>query len=138
MFFAHDVLPPDVQAVLDTAAMLDISEFEVFQMSFSDWHGHRAQPDSLESYFVAYMFQGTVPYWVRQFTRKVHKLAEQGRLASSGLAPRDDESPPYSPDKSNRWYLLLLIPLVVILLLLSLPLGHLLPSPSECYFPPIC
>ena len=55
--------------VLWSAEILEKSEFEVFELAYRAWY--RAVPDTarLERIFAEYMFDGAVPFWVRQFTR---------------------------------------------------------------------
>lgn len=70
----------DVGDVLDAAAALGIREFDLFKQADRWWHGRDRPEKSLERIFVAYMFSGVAPAWVRQYCREV--LAEQaaGRL----------------------------------------------------------
>jgi hypothetical protein len=70
-------LPPDIVSVLNAAAMLDITEYEVFQLAWLRWHGKHAEADSLEPHFVAYMFHRAVPPWVRHFARLVEERFER-------------------------------------------------------------
>jgi hypothetical protein len=55
--------------VLWSAEILEKSEFEVFELAYQAWY--RSTPDTtrLELIFAEYMFDGVVPFWVRQFTR---------------------------------------------------------------------
>jgi len=73
-----DRLPANIQAVLDTAALLDITEFRVFELAHVNWYGRRAQTRDIEPLFVDYMFNDIVPPWVAQFTRKVLRLYHEG------------------------------------------------------------
>lgn len=73
-------LDPDVRCVLDAAAMLDITEYELFHLAYLRWHGERAGEGTLEPFFVAYMFDDVVPPWVRHFARLVERRYRTGRL----------------------------------------------------------
>lgn len=59
----------DTQMVLWSAEILEKSEFAVFEQAYRAWY--RVSPDTahLERIFAEYMFDGVVPFWVRQFTR---------------------------------------------------------------------
>jgi len=70
----------DVQAVLQTASVLHISEFEVFCLAYRRWFGQPAAPHEMDACFGSYLRQATVPPWVRAFTRQVHELQSLGRL----------------------------------------------------------
>ena len=40
MFMLQDKpLSPDLQVLLDAVALLDISEFRVFELAYQDWYG---------------------------------------------------------------------------------------------------
>lgn len=78
-------IPDDVLQVLDTSALLSVSEFRVFDLAYASWYGRKADEDTLERHFLPYMFQDTVPPWVRFFTRKVLELERRGRLDPSAL-----------------------------------------------------
>lgn len=78
-------LDPDVRAVLDAAALLDITEYELFHLAYLRWHGERAGQQTLEPFFVAYMFDDVVPPWVRHFSRLVGRLYRAGRLDRAAL-----------------------------------------------------
>lgn len=83
-YFDEDVAP-DIAAILHTAALLDITEYLVFKLAYKDWFGERATDERVEPHFVKYMFQEIVPIWVRQYTRKVIKLDEEGSLNPRSL-----------------------------------------------------
>lgn len=65
----RSVTVDDAQMVLWSAEILERSEFQVFEMAYQTWY--RCSPDTarLERIFAEYMFDGIVPFWVRQFTR---------------------------------------------------------------------
>jgi len=83
-------IPPDVESVLNAAAALDITEYELFRLAYRRWHAEAPDEAALEQHFVAYMFRGVVPPWVRQFARVVHSLERRGRLdgIELGVQPR--------------------------------------------------
>ncbi len=95
MFFRDQNAPSDVQDVLRTAALLSISEFQVFHLAYVSWHGYEADEDTIEASFIPYMFKDHVPWWVRAFTRLVLRREQEGRLdpAEFGLLPRHRQPP---------------------------------------------
>ncbi len=83
-------LPEDLKGVLQTAALLEVSEFRVFELAYSDWFGSAGGTEAIEAFFTPYMFHETVPPWVRHFTRHVRALDSAGRLdpRDFGIFPR--------------------------------------------------
>ena len=80
-----ETLEPDVQSVLDAAAMLDVTEFELFRLAYAHWHGRVPDEYTLEGHFVAYMFRDLVPPWVRHFARTVERLFHRDELDRHAL-----------------------------------------------------
>lgn len=91
MFFVEceKSIPLDVRNVLDTAAMLQVTEFNLFRIAYRHWHGCDASERSIEQFFVPYMFRSIVPYWVRQLCRRVLQADAEGTLdpAEFGITP---------------------------------------------------
>ncbi len=83
-------MEPEVQRVLDTSAILEITEFEVFKLSYARWFGTTADDDLIEPLFCDYMFRMVVPSWVNHFTRKVMQQYQDGDLdpALYGIEPK--------------------------------------------------
>lgn len=129
-------IPPDVQEVLDAAALLDITEFELFRVAHRRWFGSPIADRDIESFFADYMFSYEVPDWVRQFTHEVTRQRREGRVDPRQFGVR----PPAVSDKKalkGLWYLLIVAACVALLLALtdlavpqSLTRGCLLPP---CY-----
>ena len=78
-------IPPDVLSVLRATALLDITEYELFGLAWLRWNGERPRESVLEPFFVAYMFDGVVPPWVRDFARTVERLHRDGHLDARAL-----------------------------------------------------
>lgn len=120
---------------MDTVSALDISEFRVFELAFAAWYGYAASPERIEADFVPYMFDGVVPHWVRQYTRKVLRLQREGRLdrAALGLVPL-----PRTRSMLARAgaFVVTLVFVFVGLLVMAAASGRLLALAKECYFPP--
>jgi len=127
-------IPADVLEVLETAAVLSISEFRLFRLAYEAWHGREADDRIIEAHFLPYMFHDQVPPWVRWYTHKVLRLECDGRLDPGELGI---ETPRGSPSLLRRGIAYsFLIGLAVIGLLLfakaaAVPLGI-----SGCWFPP--
>ncbi len=59
----------DTEAVISAATYLKISEFELFETAYNLWFHRNGEVHSLEQHFVQYLFEGTVPFWVRHYLR---------------------------------------------------------------------
>ena len=66
--------------LLHVTALLDTTEFQVFKLAREDWVGKRVDEAVVEPYFVAYMFKGVVPSWVRHYNRKVLEIEARNEL----------------------------------------------------------
>jgi len=64
-------LPDDVQSVLNATALLDITEYQFFQLAYTRWFGRDGTDQRIESAFTGYMFHSLVPSWVRYLARHV-------------------------------------------------------------------
>lgn len=73
-------LQADAWDLLHTAALLEVTEFAVFELAYKDWYGRRPPPHVMESHFANYMFSNVIPVWVRRYARHVVELNEQGKL----------------------------------------------------------
>jgi hypothetical protein len=73
-------LTEDEVAVSRAAAMLQISEFHLFQIAYTSWFGLEVSEKKIEPFFVEYMFESIAPPWVRHFVRKVFCLDKEGKL----------------------------------------------------------
>lgn len=60
----------------EAAARLRIPEFAFFHLAYRRWFGEPASDSLLEPLFVAYLYRGRVPLWVRHLARQV--LAREG------------------------------------------------------------
>ena len=137
MWFSEDPLPPDIETVLNAAAVLDVTEFQFFELAWADWFGRLGPEEEVEPFFVRYMFEQVVPNWVRQFARKVLKLFDEG-----SLDPEDFGVQMYSPVEPVspliRGFMVALIigGGILMLVLLVAAAGYLPQFPKGCYFPP--
>ena len=85
----------DLWDLLETAALLEIKEYTVFEMAYKDWHGGHAPRKKMETCFANYMFNGVIPVWVRRYCRKVIELEKSGQLDPHQLGI-------YRPQPSRR------------------------------------
>jgi len=74
------VAETDVPSVVQVAALLQVSEFEVFRLAYWQWFGHAPQELALRAPFQHYLQFATVPPWVRSFVRQVLALQQMGKL----------------------------------------------------------
>ncbi len=60
--------------------ILQVSEFKFFKLSYHKWHGRTLADREMEHFFTNYMFENTVPHWVRHTARKVTSCYSKGTL----------------------------------------------------------
>ena len=70
----------DISRIHHVTSRLRITEFELFQRAHHEWFGHAAEEKALDRVYVAYMFNQTVPPWVRHFCRRF--LDDTGAMAT--------------------------------------------------------
>ena len=63
--------PTDVQLVHKASAWLGISEFQVFSEAWQQWYSEKPPEKRIEPYFVNFLEQDAVPFWVRNYARFV-------------------------------------------------------------------
>ena len=125
-------IPPDVAAVLASAARLDITEFELFRLAWSRWYGYEPQERVVERSFVPYMFAEVVPPWVRHFTREVMRAEP---LDPSAFGVR---RPAGSPEQIRRGvgHAMAITIAVTGLFAAAEFAARLMPFAGSCMFPP--
>ena len=62
------------------AGLLQISEYELFRIAYLKWFNHPISEKRLDSLFKNYLANSEVPYWVNDFSRKVHEKFKAGEL----------------------------------------------------------
>jgi len=91
-FFTDDdhTVPPDTREVLEASSLLQITEFNLFELAHQRWFGSPADEQDLETTFARYMFAATAPPWVRKFCRDVADTERTGELdpLAFGVHPR--------------------------------------------------
>ncbi len=78
-YFDEDI-DPDLWDLLQSSSLLEIKEFDIFELAYKDWFGHAPKPHVSEAHFSNYMFNNRIPVWVRRYTRMVVELHERGEL----------------------------------------------------------
>ncbi len=135
LFFDEKKMSTDVADVLEAAALLEVTEFELFGIAYRRWYGARIAERDLEQHYLPYMFHGQVPLWVRQLAREVVAKAETDRLdpKAYGILPK-----PLSMDMYNQGlrYFLWLTVILGTLLTGAVTVAHLAPWYQSCYLPP--
>lgn len=76
-------LDPRARQVIEAAAILEISEYELLDMAYREWFGRPPRAAELSDVFGPYMFDGRTPYWAVALARQIITLYNQGRLAES-------------------------------------------------------
>jgi hypothetical protein len=67
----------DIQTILEASAVLDIAEYKLFVEAYKKWYGRKPENTRIERLYLAYMFNGVVPPFARDYARQV--LEEAGR-----------------------------------------------------------
>ena len=80
----------DIQQVYKASAWLGVSEFQVFCNAWQDWYNEKPSEKRIESYFVSFLGQDVVPFWVRNYVRSIVNrkdllYQEKKRLAIGAL-----------------------------------------------------
>jgi len=133
--FHYHETPADCVLVADTAGLLEITEFRLFQLAFGEWYGRKIRDYEAEDYFTAFMYFDRVPFWVRRFCYKILDLQKAGKLnpCDFGIVPQHFEY------RLLRWAVrgvTLMLAVFIVLLFLANTAADLMPFLNECYFPP--
>ncbi|HUT51644.1 MAG TPA: hypothetical protein VM325_20135 [Alphaproteobacteria bacterium] len=98
---------PDVEAVGETAMLLDIGPFAVFMLAHEHWHGERPAERVVERPFVNFLRTESCPAYVRHFARLVRLQAERGRLDPTEYGLRAPAPETFSTIALRNWTLAL-------------------------------
>lgn len=119
MNFAEQRASADMLAVVQSAGLLGISEFRLFQIAYETWYGRETDEHTMESYFASYLFQETVPFWVRHFTRQISGLENEGRLNPEDFGIKQQQATRQEIIR-GRWHATwMMLTLSVLLLLIG-------------------
>ena len=64
-------MPSDIQLVYKASAWLGISEFQIFFDAWQAWYHEKPSEQRIEPYFVNFLTQDTIPFWVRNYVRLI-------------------------------------------------------------------
>jgi len=77
--------PRDTECVVNAANYLEVSEFNIFKNAYTAWYGREMPEKQVENFFVQYLQENKVPFWVRNYARK--QVPEQ--FAVTGRSNQD-------------------------------------------------
>ena len=82
--------PTDIQQVYKASSWLGISEFQVFCNAWQAWYDEKPSEDRIEPFFVDFLGQDAVPFWVRNYVRIILNrkdliMKEKKRLVIGGI-----------------------------------------------------
>ncbi len=80
LYRLDDLDTVEANLVAEAANRLGVGEFQLFRLAHRAWHGAEVEAKALEPDFLGYMLRDDVPFWVRQYARKVVAGHEQGML----------------------------------------------------------
>jgi hypothetical protein len=66
--------------VCSAANVLQIGEFQLLQLAYSNWFGRDLPEALVDRLFASYMLRNEVPHWARHFARAILAQDEAGRL----------------------------------------------------------
>ena len=126
----------DRAEVAKAANLLQIGEFQLLQLAFHDWHERDMPAAVIDRIFANYMLHNEVPFWARQYARKIIALDEAGKL--------DDLQPHYHRYDANyhtevpggRRKFMVATTCVLLALFGGLALAELAAKPGSSILPP--
>ena len=128
-------LTPDVDSVLNATALLDITEWDFFNLAYDRWHGGPAEEGIMEPIFAAYMFNDIVPLWARHFARLVERLYRRGVLDRQVLGV---DRLPGSAQMVSRGmrYSVFIVAMLIALIVFAEFVAQIVQLGERCIFPP--
>ncbi len=125
--------------VEEASNLLDVGEFQLFQLSYESWFHRQAELKSLERVFFAYLLENRTPVWVRHYARRIKRLAEEGTLDSLNPDYHRFDCGKHTPLSHGLARVLLVLFAVVCIVVFSVMIGLLwdvIPDDDPCLFPP--
>ena len=71
---------PERTEIAEAANLLQIGEFQLLQLAYSEWFGRDLPEHQLDRLFNSYMVSQQVPYWARHYARRILERERAGRL----------------------------------------------------------
>jgi hypothetical protein len=76
--------PADTDSVVSAANYLEVSEFTIFRDAHTSWYGREVPEEQIEKFFVQYLQENKVPFWVRNYARS--RVQEESALTGEANA----------------------------------------------------
>jgi hypothetical protein len=128
-------LAPDVDSVLNATALLDITEWDFFNLAYNRWHGEPAGEGVMEPIFAAYMFKDIVPLWARHFARLVERLYRRGVLDRQALGIERLPSSAQMARRGMRYGVIIAVVLIALIVFAEF-IAQMTRLGDRCLFPP--
>ncbi len=128
-------LASDVESVLNATALLDITEWDFFNLAYDRWHGDPAEEGIMEPIFAAYMFNDVVPLWARHFARLVERLYRRGVLDRRALGVERLPSSGQMVTRGMR-YGVFIAAMIIALIVFAEFVAQITALGDRCLFPP--
>ena len=128
-------LAPDVDSVLNATALLDITEWDFFNLAYNRWHGEPAGEGVMEPIFAAYMFKDIVPLWARHFARLVERLYRRGVLDGRALGIEPLPSSARMARRGMRYGVIIAVVLIALIVFAEF-IAQMTRLGDRCLFPP--
>lgn len=128
-------IAPDVDSVLNATALLDITEWDFFNLAYNRWHGEPAAQSVMEPIFAAYMFNDIVPLWARHFARLVERLYRRGLLDRRALGIDRVPGSALMVSRGMR-YSIMIATIIIALIVFAEFVAQVLKIGDRCLFPP--
>lgn len=109
----------DVDHVIISAGLLQVSEFRFFKVAYADWYGDDISDSSLEPIFTKYAYQGVVPPWVRHLARIVMTRSVEGVLDPKDFNIVHAKASPERRTQGQAYLITLAFVLILFLVLIS-------------------
>lgn len=103
----------DVEQVCYAAALLNVTEFRLFELAYDDWFGEAGSEGMLEVAYMSYVICGKTPIWVRNYARKTRQLGDEAGMYLPQIVTLPEAHPVLNRDNA-----IVLLGLFLILLLL--------------------
>lgn len=133
--FENGDLSPGCRDVLNTAALLETSEFNVFRLAYRSWYGKTISDDEIERFYIPYMFREVVPHWVRSFCRMILKSEKSGELDTRDYVPPEPRPKKHEVSQFTL-KLIIAVNCLIILLMLADQAAIQMGLDERCMFPP--
>lgn len=128
-------LAPDIDSVLNATALLDITEWDFFNLAYNRWHGEPAEDGIMEPIFAAYMFNDVVPLWVRHFARLVERLYRRGVLDRRALGVDRLPGSRQMVSRGMRYSVMVVVCLIALVIFAEF-MAQVIKLGDRCLFPP--